>query len=52
MKQKILFVFLRNIDVYDDLFDISNHRLLKDLKPNINYYNLEKHIEDLLLKDD
>ena len=52
MKQKILFAVLKNIDVYDDLFDIANRRLLKDPKLNINYYNLEKHIEDLLLKGD
>ena len=52
MKQKIWFVALKNIDVYDDLFDTANLRRLKGLKLNINCYNLEKHIEDLLLKDD
>ena len=51
MIQKILSEVLKNIDVYDVLFDIANHRRLKDLKLNINYYNLERHIEGLLLKD-
>ena len=50
--QKISFVVQKNIGVDDDLIDILNHLLLLNLKQDINYYNLEKHNEDLLLKDD
>ena len=51
MQQKIEFEFQKNIFEGDALIDIWDHHLLKDLEQNINYENLEKHNEDLLLKD-
>ena len=52
MQQKIVFEFQKNIYEGDALIDILDPPLLKDLKQNINYQNLEKHNEDLLLMDD